>query len=356
VVLKVIRRKTCLILLTVILLSVTLTGCEWWQKVFQPPDYRPIRVGLAMATLREERWRRDRDYFSERLRQLGAELIIQNANNDHQEQMQQVEYLISRQIDVLVIVPQDLNQAASAVQLAKKAGVKVISYDRLIRNANLDLYISFDNIKVGELMAEYLVNKAPTGKYVIINGAPTDNNCYMFNQGYKSVLNRQIRDGKIKIVFEAWTDDWRPEEAYQFIQNLLSQGQKFDAVIAANDSLASAVIEALSEWRLAGKILVVGHDADLSGCQRIVEGTQLMTIYKPIRKLAYQAADLAIALAGKKISTNHQPIFNGKYFVPSEIINPIPIDKDNMKIIIKDGFHRKEEIYLNVPKQSWPGQ
>jgi D-xylose transport system substrate-binding protein len=350
-------KRNPFILLLMILFCITLSGCTWWDQIIKPSSavQKPIKIGLSMATLQEERWRRDRDYFAERIQQLGGELIIQNANNNHQEQMQQVEYLLSQKIDVLVIVPHDLNQAAYAVQMAKRAGVKVISYDRLIRNADLDLYVSFDNIKVGEYMAEYLVNKVPTGNYVIINGAPTDNNCYMFNQGYKNILNNYLKDGRINVIFEAWAEDWRPEEAYQFTQTLLGKKKKFDAVIAANDSLASAVIEALSEWRLAGKVLVVGHDADLSGCQRIVEGTQLMTIYKPIKKLAYRAADLAMTLgANKEIKTNHSPTFNGKHFTPSEIITPIPIDKDNMDTIIKDGFHSKEEIYLNIPKQKWP--
>lgn len=327
-----------------------LNGCIWWAQT--PPSAsqsEPIRVGLAIATLQEERWRRDRDFFAERVRQLGGELFVQYANNDQQVQFQQVEYLLGKQIDVLVIVPHDLNQAATAVQAAKKAGVKVISYDRLIRNADLDLYISFDNIKVGELMTEHLTNRVPRGNYVIINGAPTDNNCYMFNKGYKNILTPYLENGRIEIIFEAWAEDWLPEAAYQYTQTLLSNGKQFNAVIAANDSLASAVIEALAEWRLAGKVLVVGHDADLSGCQRIVEGTQLMTVYKPIRKLAYRAADLAFALAlDKNIKVNSHPIFNGKHFIQSEIITPIPIDQENMNIIIKDGFHRKEEIYLNL--------
>jgi D-xylose transport system substrate-binding protein len=347
--------KRCVSVVFMVLFCFTVIGCNWWQFTnSNSAKIRPIKIGLSMATLQEERWRRDRDYFAERVKQLGGELIIQNANNNAQEQNQQVEYLISQKIDVLVIVPHDLNQAAIAAQMAKKSGIKVITYDRLIRNADLDLYVSFDNIKVGEYMAEYLVNKVPSGNYVIINGAPNDNNCYMFNQGYKNILKSYINEGKIKIIFESWAEDWRPELAYQYIQTLLSKGKKFDAVIAANDSLASAVIEALSEWRLAGKILVVGHDADLSGCQRIVEGTQLMTVYKPIQKLAYRAADLAITLgANKEIKTNHGTIFNGKHFIPSEIINPIPIDKDNIEIIIKDGYHTKEEIYLNIPKQTW---
>jgi D-xylose transport system substrate-binding protein len=351
------NHKLGILFLLLILGTSCCSGCDWWQRLTgkTSTQVKPIKIGLSMATLQEERWRRDRDYFSERVKQLGGELIAQNANNDNQEQLQQVEYLLNQKIDVLVIVPHDLNQAAAAVQMAKRAGVKIISYDRLIRNANLDLYISFDVVKVGEFMAEYLVNRVPTGAYVIINGAPTDNNGYLLNQGYKNVLNPYIKGRQIKVIFEAWAEDWRPEQAYQYIQTLLTRGKKFDAVIAANDSLASAVIEALSEWRLAGKILVVGHDADLSGCQRIVEQTQLMTVYKPIRKLAYRAADMAMLLgAHQEIKTNHAPIFNGKHFIASEIISPIPIDQDNMDLIIKDGFHSQKEIYINIPKGKWP--
>ncbi|HBF36329.1 MAG TPA: D-xylose transporter subunit XylF [Firmicutes bacterium] len=339
--------------IAILLISFNLSGCNWSEP--NTKRLQPIRIGLSMATLQEERWRRDRDYFTERIRQLGGKVIFENANRNAQEQNQQVERLISQKIDVLVIIPQDLNQAALAVQIAKKAGVKIISYDRLIRNAPLDLYISFDSIKVGEYMAKYLVNKVPTGNYVIINGAPNDNNGYLLNQGYKNILKKYIKEKKIKVIFEAWAEDWRPEAAYQYIEALLNQGKKFQAVIASNDGLASAVIEALSEWRLAGKVLVAGHDADLSGCQRIVEGTQLMTVYKPIKKLAYHAADLAMMLgANKEITTNSLPIFNGKYLIPSETINPIPIDKYNIGLIIKDNYHQKEEIYLNISKANWP--
>jgi D-xylose transport system substrate-binding protein len=351
-----IKRPPLILWLTILFYCFTVSGCNWWQQFAKPSSNQsqPIKIGLSLATLQEERWRRDRDYFSERIKQLGGEVIFQNANDNAQEQNEQVGYLISQKIDVLMIVPHDLNQAAIAVQTAKRAGVKVISYDRLIRNAPLDLYISFDSVKVGEYMAEYLTNKVPKGNYVIINGAPTDNNCYLLNRGYKNILNNYLREKKITIAFEGWADDWRPEAAYQYIQTLLNQGKKFDAVIAANDGLASAVIEALSEWRLAGKIQVVGHDAELSGCQRIVEGTQLMTVYKPIRKMAYHAADLAMMLgAGKEIKTNSAPTFNGKHFIPSEIINPIPIDKDNMELIIKDNYHKQEAIYLNIPKSKW---
>lgn len=312
-------------------------------------------VGFAMDTLKEERWQRDRDYFTARLRLLGVRVIVQHANNDTSLQVQQINDLIRRKVDVLVIVPHEAEKMTAVVLKAQKAGIKVVSYDRLIRNTPMDLYVSFDNVKVGELMAGYLLERAPKGRYVIINGAPTDNNCSMFNTGYKKIFRSPVGKEAI-IISETWAADWRPEAAYHHIESLLRKEKAFDAVIAANDSLASAVIEALAEWRLAGKVLVAGHDADLSGCQRIVEGTQVMTVYKPIRRLANRAADLVFLLAqGKKIHVHHR-IHNGKYQIPAEIIMPISIDRNNMKTLIKDDFHQFSDIYMNVPRSQWPAE
>lgn len=331
-----------------------LTGCN--LRLAQGEKRRhdqELLVGFAMDTLKEERWQRDRDYFTARLRALGVRVIVQHANNDTSLQLQQIDDLIRRHVDVLVIVPHEAEKMANAVAKARKAGIRVVSYDRLMRNVPMDLYISFDNVKVGELMAEYLVKRLPSGRYVIINGAPTDNNCSMFNKGYKNVLNSP-KGKDVQVISEIWADDWRPEAAYQHIESLLRKGESFDAVIAANDSLASAVIQSLAERRLAGKVLVAGHDADLSGCQRIVEGTQAMTIYKPIRTLADRAAELVYLLAqGKNLQVKNL-IFNGKYYVPAEIIDPISIDPSNMTTIVNDGFHRLEDIYMNVPASKWP--
>lgn len=315
---------------------------------------RKITVGFAMDTLKEERWQRDRDFLVNRLEALGARVLVTHANNDTALQIKQIDRLIKERVDVLVIVPHDARQVAAAVTRAKKAGIRVVSYDRLVRNAPLDLYISFDNVKVGELMATYLVRTLPTGRYVIINGAPTDNNCYMFNAGYKKILEKPSIKPRFQLIYEGWTEDWRPEAAYQIMQDLIAHGKAFDAVIAANDSLAGAVIEALAEQRLAGHVLVIGHDADLSACQRIVEGTQAMTIYKPIQTLATRAADLVYAMGrGETIKPNSR-IFNGQQTIPAEIIEPVAVDRRHMQIIIDDGFHSLEHIYMHVPKANWP--
>lgn len=334
----------------------TTTGCTSLDKrPVKNEDDDKIKIGFSMDTLLVERWQRDRDIFVAKANELGAEVIVQNANNNSSEQTEQVKYLLKQDIDILVIIPHDADEAAVPVEMAKKAGIKVISYDRLVRNSNVDMYISFDNVKVGRIMAEHLVKKVPSGNYVIINGAKSDNNTSMFNKGYKSVLNEYIDRGDIRIIKEIWAKDWRQEEAFRCIEELLQAGKQIDAVIAGNDLLAEAVIEALAERRLAGRVTVVGHDAELAGCQRVVEGTQLMTVYKPIHDLAQAAAELAIKMARGEQAKANSIIYDGKYNVPYYMLEPIAVTKDNMMdTVIQDGFHRLEDVYRNVPKSQWP--
>lgn len=316
----------------------------------------PIKIGFSMGTLQEERWQRDRDIFVARAKELGAEVLVQNANNINEDQIKQVKYLIDQGIDILVIIPHDAEKCAESVQMARRAGIKVISYDRLIRNAGTDLYVSFNNVKVGELMAQALIEKVPKGNYVILKGAPTDYNSTMFDEGYMNVLDGPMEKGDITVVGETWCEDWAHEDAYNCVEQTLGKGISIDAIVAANDSLASAAIEALSENRLAGKVAVAGHDADLAACQRVVERTQLMTVYKPIDKIAKAAAEAAIKMVkGENIDVDNNMINDGKYEVPYLMIEPIPVTIDNMKdTIIKDSFHRLEDIYINVPKSQWP--
>jgi len=314
-----------------------------------------ILIGLSIDSYVQERWQRDRDIFVARAKELGAEVLVQNANNDHDEQIKQVKYLIDQGIDILVIIPHDAERSVEAVRMADRAGIKVISYDRLVRNADVDLYISFDNVRVGEIKAEALVKKVPKGNYVIIKGAPTDYNCEMLYQGYMNVLKEYIRKGDIRIVRETSAIDWAYEDAFKCVEETLEDGMESDAIIASNDTLAHAAIEALSEKRLAGKVAVVGQDADLSACQRVVEGTQLMTAYKPIDKLAKAAAEAAVKMVKGEDLNVHETIFDGTYRVPYYKIEPIPVTVDNMMdTIVKDGFHRLEDIFINVPRDQWP--
>ncbi|SHK36847.1 sugar ABC transporter substrate-binding protein [Paramaledivibacter caminithermalis] len=305
-----------------------------------------IKIGFSIGTLKEERWIKDRDILMAKMRELGADIIVQNANNDDEDQLQQVKHLLSQDIDVLIIVPNDINKAASAVELAKRQGVKVISYDRLVLNSDIDLYVSFDSRRTGELMAEYVLSEINKGNILIINGAKNDNTTKIIKEGYDKVLKNKIESGKIKIIAEEWSINWMKEHAFKVTHDFLSKGEKIDAIICGNDSLAGGAIEALSEYRMAGKVVVVGQDADLAACQRIVEGTQLMTVYGPVEKLAEAAAEMSIKLAyGEKIKLEDS-IFNGKRNIPQLIIESIAVNKTNIDdTVIKDGFHLRDEIY-----------
>ena len=307
-----------------------------------------IKIGLSLDTLKEERWQHDRDLFVAHCNELGADVLVQAANSDDALQNSQAENLLTQGVQVLVVVPHNGKSAATIVESAHKAGVPVIAYDRLINDCDLDYYISFDNVRVGELQADYIVKKVPKGNYVLIGGAPTDNNAKLFRQGQMNILQPLIDRGDIKVVANQWATDWQPVEALKIMENALTQNKnKVDAVVVSNDGTAGGAIQALAEQNLAGKVPVSGQDADLAACQRIVAGTQSMTVYKPIKQLASKAADLAVALAKKQpITDKATTINNGKKDVTSILLTPIEVDKSNLdSTVIADGYQKKEEVY-----------
>lgn len=321
----------------------------------QAPDADPggsskPLIGLSMDTLKEERWQVDRDLFREKAEALGAEVVIQSANSDDARQIQDVQALITQGVDVLVIIPHNGAAMAKAVELAHEAGIPVLSYDRLITGSDLDLYITFDNVRVGELQAQFLADRLPaTGKMrlVRIYGSKTDNNAKLFKQGQDNVLEPLIEAGRVEVVFENWADDWKPENAKKIANAAITKnGRDFDAILASNDGTAGGAIQALTEEGLAGKILVTGQDADLAACQRIVQGTQTMTVYKPIRLLAEGAAAAAIKLASGQPIIVKSGIHNGVKNVPSILLDIVAVTQDNMReTVVKDGFRTEADVY-----------
>ena len=316
----------------------------------------PIRVGLSLDTLKEERWQSDRDIFAGHAKDLGADVLIRSANGDDAVQTDQAENLLNQQdVDVLVVIPHNAQTCASIVRMARQKNVPVISYDRLILDSEPDLYISFDNVKVGELEASYLLDRAPRGNYILIGGPPTDNNAQLLRQGQMKVLKPALDSGAVKISADLWARDWQPQDALEKTESALEHGAGVTAIVASNDVVAGAVVQALEEQKLAGKVLVSGQDADLAALQRIVAGTQIMTVYKPIKELARRAAEAAVALArGEKIQTTGT-VNNGKIDVPSILLEPIAVDKYNVvPVVINDGYQKIEDVYRAVPLDQWP--
>lgn len=340
--------KLIILFNTILIFLLFMTGCT----AIQPEEQSKIRIAFITETFVIERWQRDRDVFVARAQELGAEVIVRHTFEDSEEQIRVIEEMIRQNVDVIVVIPHDKDALTPVIRRAIDQGIRVIAYDRLVMNAEIDLYISFDNFAVGELMAQYVTKSMPSGRFVIINGSPFDHNSFMLREGYMGYLNDSIISGDIEIVAETWAEGWRGEVAYEFINKLISEGESFDAIIAANDLIAEGAIKALSENRLAGVVYVTGQDSELAACQRIVEGTQLMTVYKPIGVLAKSAAEAAIKLANNELPEYDELISNGAFDIPFIKHKPVAVTKYNIvDTVIRDGFHLREDIFRNIPQE-----
>ncbi len=320
----------------------------------------PIKIGFSMDTLKEERWQRDKDLVEKRAKEIGAELNVQVANGSDSEQIKQAENMLTQGIDVLIVAPHNGDIAASIVEAAHKQGVPVISYDRLIKNSDVDLYISHQVVKMGEMQAQYLldhVNKKPAN-FVIVGGSPTDNNALLLHQGQMNVLKPAVDRGDVKIIADEYAKEWQASAALNIVENALTRAHnQVDAVVASNDGTARGAVQALEGQGLAGKVLVSGQDADLASLKLIVEGKQTMTIYKSIQPLAYGAVDAAVKFArGEKVETT-ETIDNSFKKVPAVLLEPVAVDRNNLlSTIVKDGYHTLAEICAGLPPDKCPKQ
>lgn len=322
------------------------------------PTEKKVKIGFAMATVKEERWQRDRDAFEAQCKKLNVDCVITVADNSADRQSNDVDNLLTQKVDVLVIAPQDATQAASMVDKAKAQGVPVISYDRLINSDKLDLYISHQVPVIGRKIAEYALQHAPKGNYVMVYGSSTDNNAVIMQKEELAVLQPAIDKQDIKIVANQFINDWKPELALNFAENALTQNaDKIDAFVVSNDGMAGGVVEALGKRGFApGKVIVTGQDAQIDALQRIAAGTQTMTVYKPIIPLANAAVEAALKLA-KKEKLDTKPFTNDviKKDVPSILLEVQSVDKSNlMDTVIKDGYAKYEDVYKNVPESDRP--
>ncbi|MEG2587508.1 MAG: D-xylose ABC transporter substrate-binding protein [Cetobacterium sp.] len=306
-----------------------------------------VKIGMTVDDLRLERWQRDRDIFTAEANKLGADVVAVSANGDSDKQMRDAENLISQGIDILVVIPNNGDVMGAIVDQAHQDGIKVLAYDRLLTNSDVDAYISFDNEKVGELQGKAIVEAMPKGRYFMMGGSPTDNNAKMFRAGQMKAVQPLVDKGDIVIVGDQWVKDWLPEEAMKIMENALTANDnKIDAVVASNDSTAGGAIQALAAQNLSGKVPISGQDADLAAVKRVVDGTQTVTVYKPIPKLAKEAAALAVKMANNEKLNMNMTVNNGYKEVPSLLLEPIAVTKNNVKdTIVKDGFHSEKDVF-----------
>jgi D-xylose transport system substrate-binding protein len=308
---------------------------------------------LLPDTKSSVRWETaDRPLLEAAFKAAGVPVEIQNAQGDKSTQQQQAEQAITNGAKIILLTNLDSGSGAAIETQANAKGVKVIDYDRLTLKGKADYYVSFDNVKVGELqgqgLADCLGSSGGTPRIAELNGSPDDNNATLFAQGYNSVLDPMYKDGKATKVADQSVPDWDNQQALTIFEQMLQKtDNKIDGVLAANDGLANSVISALKARKLK-QIPVTGQDATTQGLQNILAGDQCMTVYKAIKKEADAAAQLAIALA-----KGQQPpsgLVNGKSDdgsrqVPSALLTPVAVTKDNIKdTVLADGFVKREEL------------
>jgi D-xylose transport system substrate-binding protein len=319
----------------------------------------PAKIALLLPETKTTRYETaDRPDFEAKMKALdpSVEIIYSNANQNANTQLSQAEAALTNGAQVLVLDPVDSAAAAVIADKAKAQGVPVIAYDRLILNSSgVDYYISFDNTEVGKLQAKSLIDKLnsmgiqkPT--IVMINGSPTDNNASLFKKGAHSVFDPLVKAGKLVIAKEYDTPDWSPDQAQNEMQQALTAlGNKVDGVYCANDGTASGAVAAMKTAGLQPIPPVTGQDAELTAIQRILVGQQYMTVYKAIKPEAEAAAELAYDLLMKKpvpaSMTGGKTVNNGKMDVPSVLLTPVAVTKDNIKnTVVKDGFWTTKQI------------
>jgi D-xylose transport system substrate-binding protein len=316
----------------------------------------PLKIGYLMDSLKIERWQTDLDTFQKRAKDLGAEVLVETAEGDDDLQLQQSQKLMDSGAKVLVLVAHDTDKAARIVNAAKARQIPVICYERLVRNTDVDLFVGSNVEVIGELQASTLVRLAPKGNYVLIGGSPADANAKILRDGQIRVLKDFVDRGELKIVSDSWAKDWDPAEAYAIMSKAIDSTKgDITAVVASNDGTAGGAIQALEEHKLAGKVLVSGQDADLAAIIRILDGTQTMTVYKPLALQAKLAAEAAVNLAAGIPVKNAVSISNGTKTVQAILLSPVVVTRDNVKqTVIKDGFQKLETIQKSLPKEKWP--
>jgi D-xylose transport system substrate-binding protein len=306
-------------------------------------------IALLLPETKTARYEsQDRPLFEAKFKELcpNCEILYSNADQDASKQQQQAEAALTKGAKVLVLDPVDGKAAANIVAKAQQQGAKVLSYDRLTQGP-IDAYISFDNERVGKLQGEGLLkalgSKASSGDIVMINGDPTDNNATLFKKGAHSVL-----DGKVKIGKEYDTPTWSPDNAQREMEQAITAlgKDKIVGVYAANDGTAGGAIAALKGGGVNPLPPVTGQDAELAAIQRILAGEQALTIYKAIKPEAEMAAQMAYdLLQGKQPSGTATTVNNDTKDVPSVLLNPVTVTKDNINdTVIKDGFWKVDQI------------
>ena len=310
-----------------------------------------LTVGVSWSNFQEERWRTDESAIVAALEAAGATYVSADAQSSSAKQLSDIEALIAQGVDALIVLAQDAQAIGPAVQAAADEGIPVVAYDRLIEDPRA-FYLTFDNVEVGRMQARAVLAAAPTGRYVMIKGSPTDPNADFLRGGQQEVLQASIDSGAITIVGEAYTDGWLPANAQRNMEQILTATDNgVDAVVASNDGTAGGAVAALTAQGMQG-IPVSGQDGDHAALNRIALGTQTVSVWKDSRELGRAAAEIALALAGgtamADVAGAQEWTSPSGTVMTSMFLAPMPITRDNLSVVVDAGWITQEALCQGV--------
>jgi D-xylose transport system substrate-binding protein len=342
-----------------------------------PATSGKVKIGISFSDFATERWAIENQIMTVQLQKDGYQVISQEADHDVKLQSDQIDNMVAQGVKGLIVIAEDGDAAVTPVEKAVAAGVKVVSYDRLIKTSKISAYLSFDNVAVGKAEADGVVKalglldasgnpttqtkwtSANPVKLVLSGGSPTDNNAVLLKQGQMEILKPFVDQGIVKIVFDQGVDNWDPAKAESMMENILTaQQNKIDAVVASNDGTADGEIIALRAQHLAGTVPISGQDATAAGCNEIVLGEQTVTVFKDTRLLSPEAVKMIEALVQGQTPTGVKQytmaeLTNDKTKTGNVMANFLPVvevTKDNVyDVVVKSGFQSYADVYRNVP-------
>jgi len=302
-------------------------------QLFSCSQGNSLKAGFVVHTLQDERWLIERDAFTAKFTDLGGTVFFEDANQDDRNQYHLVKSLIDKEgIDVLVLVPVNSKTAASIARLCHENGVKIISYDIIVENCELDLFASFDNEKIGEQMANYAISKKPRGNYVLLWGDSNMKIAHWIKEGQMKVLDPFIRNGQIKIAYQSFVENWSPANSEFIMKRVIDfSNEPIDAIIASADGIAQGVVDAYLFNQDREVPILTGQDASTGALRNITEHLQAMTIRKPFKLLAEKTAEYAYLLARDKPVKTEKKISNGYKEIPAILLETEVVDLSNLK-------------------------
>jgi D-xylose transport system substrate-binding protein len=334
----------CLSMFCWVLILFFLNGCSNFEE-------KKVKIGYLIHATTNSRWQMDIKYLQERADQIGAVLIIRDAEGDENKQLKQANELLEEGVDALMVVAANQNTAAGIVREAQKHKVPIIAYDRMINNSDVDYMISFDYEEIGHLMVDYVSKKVSKGNCIMLWGDYGDANALRVKNGIEGAIAENSGFKDIHIIFKAYVPNWTYENAYHIVEKVLNfSPEKIDAVIACNVPLALGAADALkAHGYQPGEVVITAQDATINYIQAMVKNEVSMTFSKPMKEFAYGAIDIVVDLlkTGRNNSFDKM-IFNGRKNVPSKLYSPVLVDRTNIEEeLIASGIFSKHEVYGN---------